>query len=69
MKTWVIVLLIYAAPPTAVDWPGPWTKGMVVAGDKFYPTEAECRNEAIMWIARIHANGMLAPARFSVRPI
>lgn len=45
MKTWVIILLIYAAPPTAVDWPGPWTKGMVIAGDKFYRTEGESRND------------------------
>ena len=67
-ETWVIVLLVYAAPPTAVDWPGPWTKGMVVAGKDFYRSEGECRNEAIKWIARVHAAGMLAPARSQCVP-
>ena len=52
MKTWVIVMVMYAAPPTAVDWPGPWNKGMVVAGNSFYSTEGECRNEAVKWIGR-----------------
>ena len=63
MKTWVIVLLVYAAPPTAVDWPGPWTKGMVVSGKDFYRSEGECRNEAIKWIARVQVCGWNAGAR------
>lgn len=68
MKTWVIVMLVYAAPANAVDWNGPWSKGMTVAGKEFFRTEAECRNEGIQWIARVHAGGMLAPARFQCVP-
>jgi hypothetical protein len=48
MKTWMIVMLVYTAPPNAVDWNGPWSKGMTIAGKEFFRTEAECRNEAII---------------------
>jgi hypothetical protein len=68
MKTWIIVLLVYAAPPNAVDWPGPWTKGMMIAGKDFFRTEGKCRNAAVAWIGRVHAEGMLAPARFQCVP-
>jgi hypothetical protein len=68
MKTWIIVMLVYAAPSDAVNWNGPWSKGMTVVGKEFFRTEAECRNEAIQWIARVHAAGMLAPARFQCVP-
>jgi hypothetical protein len=68
MKSWVIVLVLYAAPPNAVDWPGPWQKGKIIAGENFYPTEGICRNEAVQWIARVHAAGMLAPFRFQCVP-
>ena len=31
MNVWLLVFSIYAAPPTAVDWDGPWTLGMCFA--------------------------------------
>ena len=68
MKTWVIVLLVYAAPPTAVDWPGPWSKGMAIVAKDFFSSEGLCRNAAVAWIGRVHAAGMLAPARFQCVP-
>lgn len=68
MQAWVIVLLVYVAPATAVNWNGPWSKGMTVAGKDFFRSEGECRNEAIQWIARMHAGGMLAPIRFQCVP-
>lgn len=68
MTTWVIVLLVYAAPPTAVAWPGPWTKGMVLAGKDFFRSEGECRTAAVQWIGRLYAGGMLGPARFQCVP-
>lgn len=67
-KVWVAVLAVYAAPPGAVDWPGPWESGMAKANeDKLFKTEAECRNFAIGWIGRIH-QAMLAPIRFQCVP-
>jgi hypothetical protein len=67
-NVWVIVLMVYAAPPNSVDWPGPWTRGMtIVSKDSFFESEAQCRNSAIGWIGRIH-QGMLAPIRFQCVP-
>lgn len=61
---WAVVFMIYAAPPTAVDWAGPWRPGMALAEkDSFFRTEAECRNYAIRKIGHLH-EGMLAPMRF-----
>ena len=40
MKSWVIVLVIYAAPPNAVDWPGPWQKGRLLLAKTFIPRKA-----------------------------
>jgi hypothetical protein len=61
---WVIVLMVYAAPSNAIDWPGPWTHGITIVNkDSFFTSEAECRNSAIQLIGRIH-QGMLAPIRF-----
>src|SRR5687767_3705408 len=36
VQAWVIVLLVYTAPANAVDWNGPWSKGMTVAGKEFF---------------------------------
>ena len=61
---WVAVFMIYAAPPDAVAWPGPWTPGMSIAEkESFFKSEAECRNYAIRKIGHLH-EGMLAPMRF-----
>ncbi len=64
---WIIVLLVYVAPPKSVDWPGPWARGMSMTGKSFFESEADCRNYAIGWIGRIH-QGMLAPIRFQCVP-
>ena len=60
---WLLVLVIYAAPPDAVDWDGPWKVGMTKVLDDQYHSEAECRNFAIRLIGKMH-DGMLAPMRF-----
>lgn len=60
---WLLVLTIYAAPPDAVDWNGPWTYGTSVLNETVFDSEAECRNEAIAMIGRLH-QGMLAPIRY-----
>lgn len=60
---WFLVLFVYAAPPDAVDWDGPWELGMSHLVDARYKTEAECRNAAVQVIGRLH-QGMLAPIRF-----
>lgn len=60
---WLLVLSIYAAPPDAVDWDGPWELGMTQMLDDRFDSEAECRNFAIQLIGKLH-EGMLAPMRF-----
>ena len=60
---WLIVLFVYAAPPDAVDWDGPWELGMTRLIDVQYKTEAQCRNAATQMIGKLH-QGMLAPIRF-----
>lgn len=60
---WLLILVVYQAPPDAVNWNGPWTIGMTHVVDERFSSEAECRNSAIQTIGRIH-QGMLAPIRF-----
>jgi hypothetical protein len=60
---WLLVIAIYAAPPDAVDWDGPWELGMTKLVDQQFDTEAECRNFAVQLIGRMH-EGMLAPMRY-----
>lgn len=66
-KVWVSILLVYAAPDNAVNWHGPWTRGMTFAGKNFYPTEAECKNDTDGWIGRLH-EGMKAPVLYRCVP-
>jgi len=60
---WVLVLVFYEAPPSAVDWDGPWKAGMTRAVERQYQSEAECRNTATELIGKLH-QGMLAPIRY-----
>ncbi len=61
--SWLLILIVYAAPPDAVDWNGPWEFGMTHVVEERFASEAECRTSAIQTIGRIH-QGMLAPIRF-----
>lgn len=65
---WLLILIVYKAPPDAVDWNGPWTFGMTHVVDERFSSEAECRNAAIQTIGRVH-QGMLAPIRFRCVPV
>lgn len=65
---WILILTLYAAPQDAVDWDGPWKYGMSHLVEETYDSEAECRNEAIATIGRIH-QGMLAPIRYNCVPV
>jgi hypothetical protein len=65
---WLLVLTIYFAPDDAVDWDGPWTLGKAHLVEEQFKTEAECRNSAIRFIARMH-EGMLAPMRYRCIPV
>ena len=60
---WLLILAVYAAPPDAVDWDGPWSLGITKLMDQQFNSEAECRNFAIQLIGKMH-DGMLAPMRF-----
>ena len=65
---WLLLFTIYAAPPNAQDWNGPWTLGMSRLIEQQFHSEAECRNSAIQLIGRMH-QGMLAPMRFKCVPV
>ena len=60
---WLLIFIVYQAPPDAVDWDGPWKIGMTKMADTPFKSEAECRNSAIQVIGRMH-QGMLAPMRY-----
>jgi hypothetical protein len=60
---WLLILIVYQAPPNAVDWNGPWTAGMSRVMDGHFGSEAECRNAAVQAIGSLH-QGMLAPIRY-----
>ncbi len=60
---WLLIITIYAAPPDAVDWDGPWEIGMTQMLDDKFESEAACRNFAIQLIGKMH-EGMLAPMRY-----
>lgn len=61
--TWLLVISIYAAPPNAVDWDGPWELGMTRLLEQQFDSEAACRNYAVQFIGKMH-QGMLAPMRY-----
>lgn len=65
---WLLVLIVYQAPPNAVDWDGPWKFGMTEVPDTRFASEAECRTFAIRLIGRMH-DGMLAPMRYRCVPV
>lgn len=65
---WLLIIAIYAAPPDAVDWDGPWELGMTKVMDDPFDSEAECRIFAIQFIGKMH-EGMLAPMRYRCVPI
>lgn len=64
MSAWILLVIVYAAPPSAVNWDGPWKLGMWQSIDRSFTSEAECRNFAIQFIAKMH-EGMLAPMRYN----
>jgi hypothetical protein len=66
---WVLILGIYMAPPTAVDWDGPWNLGMTkMVEDRQFNSEADCRTFAVQMIGQLH-QGMLAPMRYQCVPL
>ncbi|GAC1520072.1 MAG: hypothetical protein NVS2B16_26880 [Chloroflexota bacterium] len=60
---WILLFGAYAAPMNAVNWDGPWRLDMTKTVDRKFTSEAECRNTAIQFIAKMH-EGMLAPMRY-----
>ena len=60
---WLLIITIYTAPPSAVDWNGPWDLGTAKMFEQPFESEASCRSTAVRFIAKMH-EGMLAPMRF-----
>lgn len=67
MKIWILIVAVYAGPPSSIDWDGPWEFWTWSARDKTFKSEAECRNLAIQIIGKMHQE-MLAPVRFECVP-
>jgi len=65
--TWVAIVLVYQAPADAVDWRGPWTRGMTIGGKDFFPSERACKAETEGRITRMH-QGMKAPMLYRCVP-
>jgi hypothetical protein len=61
--TWLLIIAIYAAPPTAVNWNGPWELGMTKLMEGQFDSETECHNTAVRFKAKMQ-EGMLAPMRY-----
>ena len=60
---WLLILVVYGAPPDAVNWKGPWELGPAVLRDERFANEASCLGAG----SRIKASlneGMLAPVRY-----
>ena len=63
MKLWLLIVTVYAAPPDAIDYDGPWEYGFSQMVEEPFASEAECRNFAIQMKGRVQ-QGMLAPIRY-----
>lgn len=64
---WVAVLLIYQAPADSINWHGPWTRGMTIAGKEFFSSELACKTNTEARIAKLH-EGMMAPVLYRCVP-
>ena len=60
---WLLILVVYAAPPDAVNWKGPWELGIAVLREERFVDEANCLNAGFQIKAKINQD-MLAPVRF-----
>ena len=65
---WLLILVIYVAPPDAVNWKGSWSLGMTKLVEARFSSEATCRSAARGIKDRLN-QGMLAPVRFHCMPV
>ena len=65
---WFLIISIYAAPPDAMSYDGPWVVRLTNMEAQPFRTMADCRNAAIEKIARLH-EGMMAPMRYRCVPM
>ena len=60
---WLLIMVIYVAPPDAVNWQGSWELGMTKLVERRFSSEATCRSAGREIKDRLN-QGMLAPVRF-----
>ena len=60
---WLLIVVIYAAPPDAVNWQGSWELGMTKLVERRFSSAATCRSAGREIKGRLN-QGMLAPFRF-----
>ena len=60
---WLLILVVYFAPPDSVDWNGPFELGLARISEEHFTTEELCLNRGKEIKAEL-GNGMLAPVRY-----
>ena len=60
---WLLILVVYVAPPDAVNWRGDWQLGPALVRDERFTTKDSCLNTGRQVKAKLN-EGMLAPVRY-----
>ena len=59
---WLLILVLYGAPPDAINWKGSWELGLAVLREERFDSETNCLNAGSQLKAKLN-EGMLAPVR------
>ena len=60
---WLLLIVVYVAPPDAVNWKGTWQLGPALVRDERFANEASCLNAGSQIKTKLN-EGMLAPVRY-----
>ena len=60
---WLLLIVVYVAPPDAVNWKGNWQLGPALVRDERFANEASCLNAGSQIKTKLK-EGMLAPVRY-----
>ena len=63
VKAWLLFIHIYAAPPNAIDYDGPWKYGATPRPRLHQSLEA-CREEGVSFTKAMFDGGVKAPTRW-----
>ena len=60
---WLLLLVVYTAPPDAVNWSGEWQLGPALVRKERFTNEAHCLNTGSQIKAKLN-EGMMVPVRY-----